>query len=286
MNNQVHNFDKIICFNPKVLSPHPSWMGHLHFAYWLVSIYKPKIFVELGTHSGNSYFSFCQSVLDFKLNTKCFAVDSWEGDEHTGKYNTSIYKHVIKNNNRFFSKFSKLLRMDFDAANKKFKNGTIDLLHIDGYHTYEAVKHDFETWLPKLKKNAIIIFHDTNVFAKDFGVHKFWRELKDRYPKNLDFSHGHGLGVINLGVKKNHDINWIFENKNKDMINNIFKTCGEKLLETYKYNTEFNQLKNTLLQLENEKNKFMDELNQIHNSKSWNYFLKLRDLYLTITFRR
>jgi hypothetical protein len=52
------------------------------------------------------------------------------------------------------------------------------------------------------------------------------------------------------------------------------------------YNTEINQLKNSLLKLENEKNKFMDELNNIHNSKSWNFFLKLRDLYLTITSKR
>lgn len=36
----------------------------------------------------------------------------------------------------------------------------IDFLFIDGDHSYEAIKRDWEDWLPKVKNNGIIAVHD------------------------------------------------------------------------------------------------------------------------------
>lgn len=62
-------------FKPVILGT-SAWIQHTPFAYWLVKVFKPSIFVELGTHYGVSYFSFCQSVKDQYLPTKCYAVDT------------------------------------------------------------------------------------------------------------------------------------------------------------------------------------------------------------------
>ena len=175
-----------------------AWIGHLPFAAWIIQQVKPKIFVELGTHTGKSYFAFCQSVKQNSLLTSCYAVDTWEGDEHTEKYSDKVYNQVNNHNRDKYAHFSQLLRMSFDEALSNFADESINLLHIDGFHTYEAVKHDFETWLPKLAPGAVVLFHDTQVRERNFGVWKLWKELKAEYPANLEFIHSHGLGVLQL----------------------------------------------------------------------------------------
>lgn len=159
----------VASFQPRSLTFSSAWAGHIQFAVWMIKEIKPKVFVELGTYSGNSYFSFCQAIVEEKLLTKCYAVDTWQGDEHSGFYNDNVFTYVNTYNDENYSEFSRLLRMHFDHAVNYFSEKSIDLLHIDGLHTYEAAKHDFETWLPKLTPGGVVIFHDINVRERGLG---------------------------------------------------------------------------------------------------------------------
>lgn len=190
---------QVAAFRPQSLQAPSAWMGHLPFAWWLVQTQRPRSVVELGTHTGNSYFTFCQAVKDAACATHCYAVDTWEGDEHAGEYGEEIYQSVNDTNSKHYADFSSLLRMTFDQALGVITDGTVDLLHIDGLHTYEAVRHDFETWLPKLSPNAIVLFHDTHVHERGFGVWKFWEEIRAQYSHSFAFQHSHGLGVLQVG---------------------------------------------------------------------------------------
>jgi len=184
-------------YQPKYLEKKtPGWIGHLPFAYWLVSEIKPQVVVELGTHLGNSYFTLCQSVKENHLKTRSYAVDCWEGDAQAGQYGQTVFDAVKTYNDINYHQFSKLLKMRFDEALHEIPDGTVDLLHIDGLHTYEAVRHDYETWLPKLSGDGLVMFHDIAVEREDFGVKKFWEELKKKYQCSMEFSHNHGMGVI------------------------------------------------------------------------------------------
>ncbi len=181
-----------------------AWMDHLSFGYDIVEALKPSLLVELGTYQGLSYFTFCQSVKEHDLNTICYAVDTWEGDEHVDSYDESIFKAVSQHNREHYYGFSYLLQMYFDEAIKHFNNETVDLLHIDGCHTYESINNDFHNWFSKVKPGGIIILHDICARMKDFGVWKFWEEQSPKY-ETFEFKHGFGLGIIRKqgGVKKN-----------------------------------------------------------------------------------
>lgn len=194
-----------------------AWIEHVPFAFWLVDVLRPAKIVELGTHSGVSYSAMCQAVKSLGLVTSCFAIDTWRGDRHAGFYPEDIYNEFAGFNARHYSAFSRLVRSTFDDALSHFGDGTIDLLHIDGFHTYEAVKHDYETWLPKLSRNAVMLLHDTNVREGDFAVHRLWDEIAwDRL--HFEFMHGHGLGILTNGDNYPEPLNILFEARGNETL--------------------------------------------------------------------
>ena len=174
-----------------------AWIEHAPFAFWLVDALRPRRFVELGTHNGYSYFAFCQAIERGALDTLTYAIDTWQGDEHAGFYGDSVYNSVRAHNERY-SAFSSLVRHKFADALPYFADKSVDLLHIDGRHFYDDVKEDFESWLPKLTDNAIVLFHDISVRERDLGVRQLFDELTTRYP-SFEFNHCNGLGIIALG---------------------------------------------------------------------------------------
>ena len=292
----------IAAFSPGSLNPPNSWVGHLPFAAWVIQTISPKIFVELGTHTGNSYFAFCQSVAEAGVKSKCYAVDTWQGDEHAGQYNDEIFSRVNLYNEEHYAQFSQLLQMTFDKALSNFADGSIDLLHIDGLHTYEAVRHDFETWLPKLAPGAVVLFHDTNVREHNFGVWQLWEELQSIYPNNMEFMHSHGLGVLQLNnFTEDKKLQWLESGSlEKKILINYFAALGSRQLEHF----ELKNLKQILTERDNwiavskqilaERDKLIaifkqgvsdhdgqlaflqQQITNLHNSSSWRITAPLR----------
>src|SRR5260221_10171290 len=85
--------------------------------------------------------------------------------------------------------------MLFDEALQRFADGSVDLVHIDGYHTYEPVRGDFEKWYPKVKPGGIVLFHDVAAPLQDFGPGRFWAEISREHETSA-FPHGFCLVVL------------------------------------------------------------------------------------------
>ena len=192
--------EEVLAFRPRHSTDQIEWQGLIGIAPWLIAMTRPSRFVELGTHKGDSYCSFCQAIVEQGVSCEAFAIDMWTGDDHTGGYGEEVYARLRDYHDPLYGGFSRLTRMKFEEALPSFEDGSVDLLHIDGLHTYEAVKEDFETWLPKMSRRGVVVFHDSTVRERDFGVYRLLSELHERY-EGFDFNFSNGLGVVILDAE-------------------------------------------------------------------------------------
>ena len=189
----MKNEDKI----KKIQGITTAWTNHIVFAQWIVNKINPKVIVDLGVDYGYSTFSFAIPQIGH-----VYGIDSFEGD-----YNTGIRDTIeIANENKKSLELDNItfIKGYFDEIAKVWDK-PIDILHIDGFHSYEAVKNDYETWSKFLNDDGVILFHDTIVEDKSFGVKKFFEEID--LPK-VNFTCSFGLGVVS---------------KNKEIIEEISK---------------------------------------------------------------
>jgi hypothetical protein len=173
-----------------------AWIQHVPFMAWAIRALAPRSFVELGTHWGVSFFAAVQTAAFLNSSLDARAIDLWEGDHQAGMYGNEVYDHVTARAKGFSG--VTLTRSLFTEARNLVPDDSVDLLHIDGLHTYEAVKEDFDTWVSCLSDRGVIFFHDVRETKLDFGVHILWAELQKKYD-SFTFDHGHGLGVLLVG---------------------------------------------------------------------------------------
>lgn len=210
-----------------------AWSKLIPLLYALFTLARPRRYVELGVHNGMSFFAACQISEQQAIGTECIAVDSWVGDPHASFHSSEIFDTFRETIQSQYPEQAYIQGMFLDAR-ECFEDSSIDLLHIDGYHTYEAVKEDFETWLPKMSSDGIVIFHDINVHERGFGVWRFWEELKLKYP-GFGFMHSHGLGVLYVGNQTNA-VSKAFKILDESIevrifVQQYFETIGELAIE-------------------------------------------------------
>ena len=205
-----------------------AWQGHTPFAMYLVELLKPSTIVELGTHYGDSYCAFCQAVSDLQLPTLTYAVDTWRGDPQAGYYGEEVLADLLRHHDPLYSGFSELIRSTFDDALPRFADRSIDLLHIDGCHLYDDVRHDFDQWLPKMSDRGVVLLHDTVRTLDDFGVWRLLEELRDTYP-TLEFAHSNGLAVVLVGNRPAPEVMALTELTGPHLagFRSFFATIGE-----------------------------------------------------------
>ena len=80
----------------------------------------------------------------------------------------------------------------------------IDLLFIDGDHSYEGVKADWGTYKPRMDPFGLIVFHDTiwelkrsdKWYRPDIGVPRFVEELREQGYPVITIDRDSGLSIV------------------------------------------------------------------------------------------
>ena len=93
-----------------------SWWEHVPIAHWLVETLQPNCVVELGTHYGVSFFSFCEAAEEYSPDTHVYAIDTWAGDFQAGYYANEVYEKVKSHRDQYHKNRSTLIRSTFEEA--------------------------------------------------------------------------------------------------------------------------------------------------------------------------
>jgi hypothetical protein len=286
--NEFHEIVDTLFYIPKYVV-YSAWTGHIPFMYHLLKMLKPNRYVELGVHLGGSFLTVCDAVQKYFLNCEAYGIDNWEGDIHAGIYEGDrIYRDLLNKIKEY--PFARLLRYDFDEANNRFQDGSIDLLNIDGCHRYGDVFNDFKLWFPMLTSRGVILFHDISVYERNFGVWQLWNDIKGGFP-HIEFHHSYGLGVLLVGQDiPNELLNFVSRFNSDNLFRSIYMKLCENLSPLVSVRRDYLEISDRINILTHFKDTEIDNLNnriaEIYNSRTWKVGSFLNRIYRSVIRNR
>lgn len=151
----------------------------------IVSEIEPEVVLEIGSMHGGTFFLWCQH---------------FDSDLYIS---VNIPHQIYKQKSRIFDQFTddEVITVSRDSHEQKTKEyvsdtvdgNEIDFLFIDGDHSYQGVKKDFQMYSDLVRDGGIIVFDD--VRRDGCGVKKFWEEISNKY-QTKEISGGTGFGIL------------------------------------------------------------------------------------------
>ena len=163
---------------------------------------RPGTVLEIGTEHGGTFFLF----------SRVASADAYLVSVDLPREDLKPWRALCANLAR---SGQKVIAIDGDSHDRTtvekvscvLRHRRVDFLFIDGDHSYEGIRQDFENYATFLNEGAIVAFHDINpdhwtrfrktTRAYSGGVHKFWDEVKVRYPHTefIEDPNEDGLGI-------------------------------------------------------------------------------------------
>lgn len=138
----------------------------------------PDLIIEIGTYCGRSALVIGQGIEESNYTPKFYAVDP--------HYHTTLTRFSTADMLLCYSALATIpdygqhvrrLVIESEKAACLFDNNTIDMIFVDGNHTYDFVVKDITHWLKKLKPTGYMIFHDHNLVSVKKAIDLFCEDL-------------------------------------------------------------------------------------------------------------
>lgn len=163
---------------------------------------EPRVIVEIGTFKGGTLFLWCRTNPRLELVVSIDLPGGRWGGGYADR-RRRLYREFLRD--RPGAEMA-LLRADshapetLDTLRRELGGAPIDFLYVDGDHSYDGVKQDFEMYSPLVRRGGCVAFHDVATRNPDVEVDRFWREIRDRYDHRELVAEGSnkGIGVLFL----------------------------------------------------------------------------------------
>jgi cephalosporin hydroxylase len=165
----------------------------------IVAEQRPSAALEIGSFRGGTLFVLTKlanrhaTVISLDLPASWFGkICRWA--------QTPIFHRFTQNGQRLH-----LLRADshrhetLSKVSKLLNGRRLDVLFIDGDHTYAGVRADFEMYAPLVRPGGIVAFHDIAVHPSPHEVVRLWNEIKPRY-RHKEILHSTAKDAMGIGV--------------------------------------------------------------------------------------
>jgi predicted O-methyltransferase YrrM len=162
----------------------------------------PERVCEIGTFRGGTLFIWCQVAAP---SARLYSIDLPGGEFGGGYHERSV---------PFFQSFCQpgqtlqCFRGDShdarvrDALQRDLNGASLDFLFLDGDHTYEGVRRDFELYAPLVRPGGHIAFHDIlhRPDMPEIQVYRFWNEIRQCFRSREFIDNSPGRRKIGIGL--------------------------------------------------------------------------------------
>jgi predicted O-methyltransferase YrrM len=160
---------------------------------------KPRRVLEIGTAKGGTLYLWTRLAAP---DATILSVDlpSGKGGGGYSLQRAAIYRRFASSGQKVH-----LLRVDSHAPETRdrvielFAGEPVDFLFIDGDHSYEGAKQDWDMYASLVRPGGLVAFHDISMnFAELHQVKHLWDEIKPSH-EHWEYAF-HGKGIYGIGV--------------------------------------------------------------------------------------
>jgi predicted O-methyltransferase YrrM len=171
--------------------------------YGLVRALKPDVCVEIGSARGKSTCHIARALRE-NLGGRLYAIDPHQSTAWNDAGEPQTLRALERNLRAVGARgFVEIIRAPSPEVGRSWHR-PIDLLFIDGDHSYEGVRLDWELFSPHLTRFGVAIFHDTTWELNDYGftprsdlgVARFLEELRIAAFPLITINRNYGVTLV------------------------------------------------------------------------------------------